>query len=655
MSQILAADDAFTEGSPVYGDWLTGYARFNPWHAAGSGGEGVSGFSIRNNGSPSLHDGYSAVTTTPASTSAAFKNNVAAPTRVFSACLWRPYVAANCTASMSFVPHVVAGNPNTSSWSYAGVCVRASGSPTFGTTAGQEITLDGDSYWFILANSSSATKWLLLRVKAGVVALLDSVDESRPAWEAPSEISLAVTTTGGDPVLTAKTKLYTSHFSGYPVQLDGTPGEWTIFTHTDSHADKITASGRCGFGTSQEHNQSSGAIRTVTLVPWFQIYDAVSAQVKHRDEWKRVSPFMHGSYTADTISVAGRSLMCSFVGDSAGLFTRVLARDAGNNRITVASPGQTHIMSTRPASSPYTQDRSVVFNILNPSNTLTTAGLTLRASWPIGGASSVSGYRFSVVNSAGVWSAAVYRIGSGGAQVSLASNADLTSFGLALNADFTMRMAVTNIGGSSEANGTPMLTCTINGVSPVWTNQAGIAVQIDADDNILHVGATGDLLQGQAQGIVAVPGTSATIRFDTWTDVVAAEQGITPDEMESIAVGFEDDGATGTLVFPYDWPVEEERIYRTMEHIYDSGHVQLMPWDQTPRRRWRIFAGALTETERDDLKDFYDTHKGPQIPFTWVEPGGESITAHFVDDELGIALRGPGSYSFSFSIEELAR
>ena len=657
MTQILTADDAFTENSPVYGDWLTGYARFNPWEAAGSGGESATGYSIRNNAVCQFHDGYRAVTTNPPSTSGAFRANLSAPTRAFCSMVWRPYFAANCTVSAAFVPHVVAGNKNTSSWGYAGVCARASGSPTFDSTSGSERIINGDSYWFLLASNSSDTKFLLLRVNGGTVTLLDSTSVAAPKWERPIELSLSVVTTAGNPVLTAQAKYYPSGGVSYPLGADGSPAPDTIFSYTDSSVSKITASGRCGFGSSQDHNQSSGAIKTVTLIPWFQIHDTSSDEVVHRDEWQRSSRQILGTSTADTLSVSGSMLHSAWIGDQASFFTRTLARDSGSNRITISGPGTINdFISTRPASNRYYQDRECTFNLSNPSSTNCFAGMTLRCSWPTGFSVAASGYRFIVKHTGSVWSATLSRVNSSGVSQTLAQNTDLSSFSLSTGTNFTLGFKVSNFGGTNETNGTPLLVATINGTSPAWTNLVGLSATVQADNSVLHNGFTPDLLQGSCEGFIAIPGASATLRVDTWHDVIPATPDISADEMEGIVPTYSEGyGATGTLTLAYDWPVEEERIYRIMEHRYDSRHAQRMPWCETPRRRWRVRAAAATSTERDDIKDFFDDHRGPEIPFTWVEPNGETITAHFVDEDLDLVLIAPGVYSFDFQIEEVDR
>lgn len=658
MTQIIAADDAFTEGATNYGSYLGAYLRFNPWQGYGSSGENQTGYLIRNNGLPDLHNAYNGAFGFPSITPACFKNNVTAPTRVFSACLWRAYYAADAKASVAFVPHTMLGTPNSGSFSYVGVCVRASGQ-TLDNTQNAEKVYDGDSYWFILANSASlGCSWLLLRVNAGVVTVLASTSETRPAWEQMSEIHLSVDDVAGNPTLTATTKLYTSHFAGYPIQLDGTPLTRTVFEYTDSAVGKLTSSGRCGFGSAQEHNQST--IRTNTLIPWFQIYDIGTASIVHRDEFVRTSQHIARALTSDTFNNFGRSVMCGFCGDIHGIFARSLARDSGNNRITVASPGTAQIVSTRPATNLYTQERSCVFNIVTSANA-TDVGITLRATWAGLGVVALQGYRFVVRNTGSAWTARIVRLRSGasgdtpaGGEVTLVQNTDISSFGLSTGTDFTLSFAVSNYGGTNETNGTPLLVAEINGVSPAWSLASEPGVTIQSDESVLHVnGPSLFLMSGNAQGIVALPGTSATVRFDTWTDVVAAVQEIGEDEMASIVPATEVDGATGTLVFPYDWPVEEERVWRVMDHRFDSRHVARMSWDQSGRRRWRVTANAITGDERDDLKDFYDDHKGPEIPFTWVEPNGETITAHFVDDELALVLKAPDVYSFDFSIEEL--
>ena len=53
-----------------------------------------------------------------------------------------------------------------------------------------------------------------------------------------------------------------------------------------------------------------------------------------------------------------------------------------------------------------------------------------------------------------------------------------------------------------------------------WTNLVGLSATVQADNSVLHNGFTPDLLQGSCEGFIAIPGASATLRVDTWHDVI---------------------------------------------------------------------------------------------------------------------------------------
>jgi hypothetical protein len=120
---------------------------------------------------------------------------------------------------------------------------------------------------------------------------------------------------------------------------------------------------------------------------------------------------------------------------------------------------------------------------------------------------------------------------------------------------------VSNFGGTNETNGTPLLVATINGTSPAWTNLVGLSATVQADNSVLHNGFTPDLLQGSCEGFIAIPGASATLRVDTWHDVIPATPDISADEMEGIVPTYSEGyGATGTLTLAYDWPAEKNPL-----------------------------------------------------------------------------------------------
>ena len=668
MTQILDADDTFTENSPHYGGWVTGYMRFNPWETAGSTGESATGYLLRSDRICDLHSGYFGTPTPPGSldtispTASAWKSNLASTAsggdRVLCSALWRPYFAADCTVSLTFQLHMLAGAALSDSFRHAGVCVRASGSPTYVDTAGSERVEDGDSYWLLLCNNGSlGYKWKLLRVNAGAVTQLATQDITTISLDRPHTMSLDVETSGGNVILHA----HSSKLSGSVSLIGGrTPVELFGGPVTDSSGSKITASGRCGFGAFQDHQQSSGAVKSVTLISAFEITDTTSGDVVHRDEFVRGSVYQLASLAADGNGAIGRNLMCGWTTGLFGVNARAMQRDSGNNRVTVTSAPVADSYSTRPATNPYAPWRSAIFNILNPSSNPTAFGINLRGSWLTSAVISGNRYLFKVwhcqVASSGLWTAQLIFVNTAGVQTVLCSNSDLTAFSLALNATITLEMRVRNIGGPDETTGTPEITTLINSTAVPWTNLVGVSVQLQADESVLHValGASGPW-SGSVNGVHLSPGSGATVRFDTWTSLssVSGTTSTPVDEMASIAVSSETDGATGTLDFPYDWGVEVIPTWRQTRTRYESEHVAASLLATRKRRMWRVSADACTDSERTTMLAFWDAHGGMDLPFSWVEPNGTTVTARFWTEDLGAVLRDVGVTSFKFDLLEM--
>lgn len=667
MTQLLDPDDYFDEGATHYGEYVTGYMRFNPWETAGSTGESATGYLLRTDKICDLHSGYFGAASPPrlidpvSVTAAAWRSNLASTAsggdRVLCSALWRKFYDDDCTATLTFQLYMLAGAALSDTFRHAGVCVRASGSPTYVDTAGSERIENGDSYWLLLCNNGTlGYKWKLLRVNSGAVTQIATQDVASIDLSRPHTMSLQAVTSGGNVVLTATS----SKLSGSMSPIGG-PTPVSLFggAVTDSSGSKITANGRCGFGTFQDFQQSSGAVKSVTLISAFEIYDE-SSVLQHRDEFVRGSVYQSAAVTVDGNGAVGRNLMCGWTLGLFGVVTRAMHRDAGSDRVTVPAGQFGDSYSTLPATNPYAPWRQAKFNVLNPSASPCVVGINLRGSWLNSAIISGNRYAFKVWNnqapSSGLWTAQLVFVNTAGTSTTLANNADLSAFALALGTTFTLEMRVRNVGGPDETTGTPEITTLINGTAVPWTNQAGVNVQIQADESVLHValGATGPW-QGSIAGVLLFPGAAATVRFDEWREL-ASVSGTTStpvDEMVGIVISSEiGHGAEGTLTMPGDWGVEEISTWRQTRHSYDSDHVVAMLNSTRKRRMWRVRADACTDTERAYLLDFWDDHAGMDLPFGWVEPGGTSVVVRFWSPDLPATLRDIGVTSFAFDILE---
>lgn len=633
MTQILPSDDLFTEEATHYGNYLTGgYMRMNPWITAG---ESVTGYTITNPTVSWLHSGYTA----GASTRAAFSTGISAATTAHLCCSeWRAYYAQNATVSLRFALNVVAGTPTTDSFRYAAVFGRVSGG-TFVETAASEAHIDVDGYCFLLANTSAlGAKFCLLRIKAGVVAAAaSSVIASFPNGivtdlQASAVLSLTIGTSGSDPTLLAKATI-----AGV---------ETTIFSVTDTHANKITAAGRFGFGACRDR-QDSG-VNTATTISEFVIYDTGSSTYKLVDNFYRGSALNVGAAFSDANAKSGRILSTAFRGDVHGTIARSIQREATANRVyTNVAVIPNACISSRPANSLVDHHRSAVFRVNNtngPSGATATWGLMLRGSVTSTGFFA-NGYLFLLTNTLGDTNASLYVSGPTGA-ISILCLANAVS-GVTLNAEHTLEMHVYN-----SLSGGTVIKCFIGGVAVPWTDPVA-GVSIDGD-SVVRYTASGAPSSGDAEGffIQAHASGPSVVRADTWTQLAPNEDATDPDNQVGIVMSSETTGATGTFTVPYDWDVACEEIEYVAEHPYDSDHKNVISMGARPRRTWTISAN-LTASEIATARAFFASHGGRWFPFTFEHEDYQSVTARFLDDNFTDSIKDVGVHHYQARVEEM--
>lgn len=657
MVQVLPEDDLFTENATHYGTYLSGYIRSAPWSSFTASSYTVPG------ALGTLHSGYFGASSSVlpgfgvGSRIGSFYSATAGVP--FCAAIHRALYLTTAEASVAFTLYPIAGVPTADSFRWAGVCVRNQGG-TYTDTAASEQLSNTTAYWFLLVNTQVlGATFLLLRVAAGVVTVLDTKASGtvNPAWTMPNAVmgvrvlSLHVEDVAGDPVLTAKTSKI-----GPPQVGGGSNPETTVFTYTDTSGSKITTAGRCGFGACRDRSESSGAIQTTTGIQWFQVTDGTTLQL--RDEWGRGTALNIGeSIGPDGNGKTGRSLVCGWLGDAHGTETRKLKRDSGNNRLLFDDGLVLYAVSARPATSPVASHRSAVFQVNSGSSASAGGGILARGTWT--NATSLhfaSGYGvFLLYNSptAGVWQAIVYRFGPLGTPTQIASKSGMV---LSTGTDIQVSFQVVNVGPLAPNSGTPRLSVYINGAQlGTWTIADTSVTEQDAGD--LYDGATAAIQSGTLEGMIFDGAASSSVTADTWTELDLEDPQEPPDtptnDQVSIPVAAEDDDATGTLTIPYDWGIEESWYIRSDAHRYDSGHVNRIARSVEPRRAWVVHADSATESVRDDLLTFYDAHRGPAIPFSWETPGEETVTVRFAGSELPTALANPSVHRFKFGLVEV--
>lgn len=255
--------------------------------------------------------------------------------------------------------------------------------------------------------------------------------------------------------------------------------------------------------------------------------------------------------------------------------------------------------------------------------------------------------------------------------------------GLLLSNFFTLRFKVYN----DELTNPPQdanvkLAVYINGtqVQVPLASSPVLGVFIDADGLTLVDSRSastnfGRKVGGWYEGFeVSANNTAISNNFRNWSDLYVStgvsatrptppgpfpvqdtEQGeLGENDMASIALNSECTGKTGTLTVPYDWGVTEESQRRSIVANFEANYSQRSVVHTRERRRWTIRANAITDSERTTLFNFWESHKGAEIPFDWVEPEtGATVAVRFADDSLGVTLANPAVRQFEFVLEEV--
>ena len=170
-------------------------------------------------------------------------------------------------------------------------------------------------------------------------------------------------------------------------------------------------------------------------------------------------------------------------------------------------------------------------------------------------------------------------------------------------------------------------------------------------------------------------------RFKDWTEygLVTDPGGYTaPDAQASIAVTGEGtpvgslNVTGGALAIPGSgvWDVEAqvdvEFFFPIRKMQFDSGHTYGSPINSENRRRWRVRIKGMDFTVYQSLQSFFNSHNGPETPFSFKVPIGndgtttgstaeevETVSGWFGDDTLVVDEITYQTYNVAFSVEEL--
>tara|TARA_R110000751_G_scaffold49424_8_gene110017 strand:- start:735 stop:3425 length:2691 start_codon:yes stop_codon:yes gene_type:complete len=122
----------------------------------------------------------------------------------------------------------------------------------------------------------------------------------------------------------------------------------------------------------------------------------------------------------------------------------------------------------------------------------------------------------------------------------------------------------------------------------------------------------------------------------------------------------------GKGVWDVNATVQMTDIFPIRSMAFDSGHTYGSPVNSKHRRNWRVQVVGMDMDVYQALQDFFNSHNGMQVPFTFVVPitndgtafgstagTTETVYAWFVEDYLEVAEVAHQQYVASFTIEEL--
>jgi len=355
--------------------------------------------------------------------------------------------------------------------------------------------------------------------------------------------------------------------------------------------------------------------------------------------------------------------------------------DSANNRI-YARPSLTgstvYAFSQIVARDPKFQDRSVdVVMETGASSTSRTFGLILFGTSAGTTSDTVyttrpRGYTATVdyIGSSGTFNVSISRLRGSVAPVVIATKTGVA--GLALGTSFTLRFQALTLTSPTPQTGYIGMKVYINGTQQTWNLAAGfydsagnsvaagsaqVAFSIDAAGTVTDRTSVRISEGGNGEGVVFLSSnhsTTANSYFDAWTAAAGGAAPDTPEEDQAtIAVLAENDAATGTFNYAYEFGHIEESRRPQLRHSFDSDHKYVALQTIRPRRRWKIGNNAATSAEASGLKTFYGLRKGVEVPFNWTTPTGSAVIVRFVQDSLDVEQVTPSVFRWAVELEEV--
>ena len=616
--------------------------------------------------------------------------------------------AANVEVSNTFTIVKADGaplHPKNFSWAGVGARIRGGSWVGGGDDSATGVLEDCDGYWVYLAKDGSTSgttdwSWLLCRVNAGVLTVLDEMPTGVPPGANTHDIDelhldaggrklkVRVVNEGADVRITAwnlPRLLTTGPFGGPgggPTGVVPDPEiQGQIFDFLDTAAGKITGAGLCGFALGQGRNTPTDGFRFRILSSGFDVYDVDTASYVIKDSWQRVLPdhnlFLIQDAVQNTGMEAGTALSSVFGGDaySSGFFQYRLDRDSASDRleapgVTGTEPGW-HLW-TLPPSSIYTQRRSMEFETtagfdqwcgvflrgdFNPTPLINPGGVNTLNRTNTDGKTC---YLAVVQKVSGLFKLHLWHynrgdggLGSGVQTTMTGAGVDVTSL-LADGTPFTLDIQARNFPDTQTGNvyidvrldsGAGLVS------QPLVADTAGVPGVFNQGNTVIDsrsIRAT----SGQNVGFYMRTASSISMFGDNWAAPAWAfittppgdpDTGVPEQDQLSIVLESEGDDASGSLFsIAGDWPISVRSNLRVDRREFDSAHIQTQAVDaRLERRVWTLRSDVIVKSTLDAILAFFNARGGIRQTFLWdtPHPENERVTVHFKDPELGTRIR----------------
>lgn len=720
MTQVWPLDDTFADGATAYGTGVRRYLRVKPWATtlsdynlvpAPEGGEprllktgGVFGYPVYGAAA------YGAAFMPFGSSSAG--NDI-------SAFVERETYIADGEVTILPAMYQQSGTLDYEAFHCVGVCGRVSGGTLTtpgGATAIDEYHSVPDGYYFMQVKKATEDPALVLyKVSSGTVTVLE--DDPLSDYETfrpgvpdagqPRRMRMVITGT-----TTTRIRCYRKIVNSGPVLAGDNFEEALVFDYSDSSSPLSSAGrwGAVGAAPNEYTNLGGQTTEVITQLKSLRVRDAAGANLYLREIWRRTAignnlqNFHTDERTNSTVfssSIDSKTLAAAYTGDILGNHSTLtptlthrghLLADSGNDRLVLGVDPTTVYGGTQqrygwyfsqcPASSPQ-QHKKVTATFLSTATSpreTRALGVHLRGSLAtlgrLYGSTSEStiqsryraGYRAyieyeHVGGTTDTFTLKVYHHNGSTAQnyaATLLATCNLSAI-LALGTEFSLAVEVRNFDTDAFGQGGDVaLRFSVDGsvVTPVAASINGLSVE----SNWLFDRRSEATSSGSLFGMYAMIPTfnaAGLIQVNSFTDEALSNppSDETGGDQPSIAIDAETAGKTGTLDMPISWPVTEIHDFQTGDIEFDTGHRQTLPVFSKKRRAWKVQALGATLAERESLLEFFEAHKGSEIPFDWTYTvTGETVPVRFAASTFASKMRtavGDGAEDFRFELVEV--